>query len=408
MKVKNLKRVIGTQYLNAYPERRNIINIVPYTEYKEVTDIFRKIINFKLYLRRYTKLKKLLGNLIYQTTKERYSFYLPNKIEEIDFYHFFNTLNFKAKQPWGVTFETSLPAYHAVSLFHKGHFKDGNKKALKGINRYLKVLADDKCKFIIAISQCAFNIQKSILELYPQYKNIILDKTFILHPPQRILINSIDEKAESDIVNFMYVGTEFLGKGGLEILHVFEEIKDLYQNFHLYLVGNFNRESSCTKNVTDVQIENLKNIIKNNSDKITYFESLPNNELLDLIKTKIQVGLLPTRGDTYGYSVLEFQAAGCPVISTNLRALPEINNNDCGWLIEVDKNKFGETYHFNLEDLNKLQKQIENQLKPIIKNILENPNCILPKAKKAVERIKKEHSFESYSNKLTQVYNEFI
>ena len=62
---------------------------------------------------------------------------------------------------------------------------------------------------------------------------------------------------------------------------------------------------------------------------ISYVPKLTNNETLELMK-KSHIGLLPTYADTYGYSVLEFQAAGCPVITTNVRALPEINNNNLG------------------------------------------------------------------------------
>ena len=37
------------------------------------------------------------------------------------------------------------------------------------------------------------------------------------------------------------------------------------------------------------------------------------------------IGLLPTYNDSYGYSVIEFFSYGCPVITTNILALPEIN-----------------------------------------------------------------------------------
>jgi len=106
------------------------------------------------------------------------------------------------------------------------------------------------------------------------------------------------------------------------------------------LIGNFSRESSCTQNISLIERKKLKSLILDNLDRITYYEYLPNNEILELMKYKIQVGMLPTRGDTYGYSVLEFQASGCPVISTDVRALLEINNEDCGWIINVPKNKF--------------------------------------------------------------------
>lgn len=62
---------------------------------------------------------------------------------------------------------------------------------------------------------------------------------------------------------------------------------------------------------------------------------------------KSDVGLLPTWADTYGYSVLEFQACGCPVISSNTRGLPEINNNEAGWIINMPLTKLKEIDYMN-------------------------------------------------------------
>lgn len=71
------------------------------------------------------------------------------------------------------------------------------------------------------------------------------------------------------------------------------------------------------------------------------------------------VGLLQTWSDTYGYSVLEFQACACSVITTDLRALPEINNNEVGWLIELPKNIFKELVLEDEEHKNKICKIIQ-------------------------------------------------
>ena len=58
---------------------------------------------------------------------------------------------------------------------------------------------------------------------------------------------------------------------------------------------------------------------------IFYHKILFNSEVMNILKNT-HVGLLPTYADTYGYSVLEAQSFGCPVITTNIRAMPEINN----------------------------------------------------------------------------------
>ncbi|WP_241627814.1 glycosyltransferase, partial [Rosenbergiella epipactidis] len=66
--------------------------------------------------------------------------------------------------------------------------------------------------------------------------------------------------------------------------------------------------------------------------------------------SKSHIGLLPTWADTYGYSLLEFMAAGCPVISTNVRALTEINSSDRGYIINLPLNNIKEVFIKNEED----------------------------------------------------------
>ena len=107
---------------------------------------------------------------------------------------------------------------------------------------------------------------------------------------------------------------------------------------------------------------------------------------------KTHIGLLPTFGDSYGYSLLEAQANGCPVISTDLRALSEINNNDAGWLIEVPKNEFRNGKLATIKERQVFSEIIQNELYRIIKEICENKRSIKIKGEKALERIKQHHN----------------
>jgi glycosyltransferase involved in cell wall biosynthesis len=93
--------------------------------------------------------------------------------------------------------------------------------------------------------------------------------------------------------------------------------RDKYE-IELTIVSSLNIDNYATKKEPS-DVQRVKNFIQKNSDWINYFPQLPNHEVLELMK-KSHVGLLPTYADTYGYSVLEFQAAGCPVITTNVRA----------------------------------------------------------------------------------------
>jgi len=402
------KIVIGVQYLDAYPEKRNIINIIPEAKYVYVEDWYRKLVNFKTKLRTYTKLKNSLGGLIAKKDSDRYSFYLPRKNKNISFFHFFNTINLKAKQPWGVTFESTLPHFPPFSDFHKGNFSGGNIKALRKIKKYLKALADDKCKFIIAISDCNYKILEGILDNFPEYKSVIKDKLHKIHPPQELLLNNLSEKEViNKKINFCFVGNDLLGKGGGEVIKVFSKIINKYSNFHLYLIGGFHLNSGTALDFTKEDVLIFKSFIEENKKFVTYFDFLENKRILELLKNKIHVGMLPTRSDTYGYSVLEFQSAGCPMISTDLRALPELNNEDLGWLINVKTNDFGESFHFNKEQLKEMGERIEKELEECIIKILEDSSQIKEKQKMSLKRIAKMHCLDVYRDKLIGIYSDF-
>jgi glycosyltransferase involved in cell wall biosynthesis len=116
------------------------------------------------------------------------------------------------------------------------------------------------------------------------------------------------------------------------------------------------------------------------------------------------VGLLPTWADTYGLFVLEAQASGCPVITTDVRALAEINNSRIGWLIRVPKDALGEAIYATPENRLELSQKIQAGLEEIIRGIVEDPSVIASKGQAALERIRTEHDPQDYAEKLRQIY----
>ena len=136
----------------------------------------------------------------------------------------------------------------------------------------------------------------------------------------------------------MVVGKDFLEKVVLRL----NGLDDLIvNNIELTIVSSLSFDP-YTRNESQYHYNEVKKIIKG-SDWITHYETLPNDYVLELMREQ-HVGLLPTWSDTYGYSVLEFQISVVPVITTNVNALKEINNNSCGWVIDIPKNSFGEIH----------------------------------------------------------------
>ena len=130
---------------------------------------------------------------------------------------------------------------------------------------------------------------------------------------------------------------------------------------------------------------------------------MPNNQVLALLQ-RADVGLLPTWAETYGFSVLEMQSCGCPVITSNVRALPEINPDTAGWQIinQLDEDLDYRVTSAEIRDA--LRQQTITQLKTIILSIVQDPDQISRKAAAAIERIKTEHDISAYQQKLQALY----
>lgn len=305
-------------------------------------------------------------------------------------FHFFNTVNL-TRQPWIVSFETSLPRWGKIPKWLEK----------KGV----ELLAKDNCKKIIAISRCSYAIHKHFLSSYPKLMDSIMSKTMVLHPAQRLLINSYaDKNLNPEFIEFTFVGADFFRKGGKEVLAVFDKLLDSNAPIKLNIVSSLNYGDYASK-ATLQDKEQALQIIRKHSDRITLFAKLSNAEVLELL-IKSHVGLLPTYADTYGYAVLEAQAAGCPVITTNIRALPEINNDNCGWVIDVPKNSLGNGLLDSEHERTLFSSILKNELSIILTAICNTPGLIERKGTAAFQRIKEEHNPEVNAAILTQLYTQ--
>ena len=329
----------------------------------------------------------LLERLIFRLTKIGYRptwksfFFRPfdNRI-----FLGFNTIRIDGG-PFLVFFETTLPRV--------------SKKRFLLVFLEQCALRSPKCLGLIAISECAKFLQ---LAHHGCHKEII-----VLHPPQKTLIAEANDRRWSEIgtVRFCFVGRDFARKGGIEMLRAFDKLNQ--KNWHLTIVSSLSIDDYATQYTKEEQQmlkQEVLEILDRRTDQIDWHESLPNKKVLRIMKTS-HVGLLPTWHDTYGYSVLEFQASGCPVISTDIRALPEINNHTCGWVIPI-----GERFDARISTL-KSKKQrkafsndLTDSLKTLFEEILDSPRVQLQeKAEKALARIRAEHDPEKHKLALIKI-----
>ncbi|HQV53110.1 MAG TPA: glycosyltransferase family 4 protein [Flavobacteriales bacterium] len=366
-------KIIGTNS-TGYPQTRNFHGL-PFLKYR----VEKKYNLYKI------------PEFIYFKFASSSNFKISNSFSDLDIhnvemYHFFNALSY-GKTPWVTTFETSLPRW-------------GNKNTRKG----LELIAGASCKKIIALSNCSADIQRAyVTKNASELLATIEEKLMVLHPPQVCPPIETIKKGAQDKLVFTIVGSDFFRKGGKEVLTAFDRLyKNGTTDWHLNIVSKLHYGDYASRSTLN-DLEFVKKIISGYPDHITHHTSLPNPEVLELFR-KTHIALLPTYADTYGYSALEAQSYGCPVISTNIRALPEINNSDIGWCIDVKKNELGNAILKTENDLISFSDHLTDELERTLRGIFDHPEDIAVKGLKSFKKL--EHSISNNTKVLEQLYDE--
>jgi glycosyltransferase involved in cell wall biosynthesis len=382
-----------------YPQKRTIIGFVEGIHYKKVWDFYSVIHALSELQTKVTKIPV--------TTVTDYNFQFNDfTLNNVDLFHFFNMISY-GRTPWISTYETILPRFSFALSCHHG--RNPNFSSLKDntkIRLALETISAKPCKYIIALSECNATMQREFLKEFPEYQEKILKKMLVLHPPQKALVSAYSAK-NIDVngkIRFIFVGASFFQKGGLEIVETLKMVKEKYHYpLELILISSLEDDNYAAQ-ASAADNDRVLSYILENSDWITYFPRLENNQVLAWMK-KSHIGLLPTYADTYGFVVLEYQAAGCPVISTNVRALPEINSDDTGWMIEIPKNYLGEAIYTTQEDRALISTAIRQGLEQAVHEIFSDKKIILEKSEKSIRNIEKNHSVQNYSRQLSEIYH---
>lgn len=319
-------------------------------------------------------------------------------------YHTINYIPITSKS-WCCSFETIVPrGGYLLNINHKDKFEIHVDRRLRFL---LGRMAKDNCKRLISFSKCNMVLQQKVFELCPNLYPTLMSKLIQVNVPQSLLVNKPKQELTHKKIRFIFVGRDFNRKGGCEIIRAFNQLSKHRRDFEVLLIGRPKVvHNYAFKDFQDTEIEEreIEEIIATSKEWLTIKEDIPNDQVLEYIKNS-DVGLLPTWAETYGYSVLEFQAAGLPVISTNLRAMPEINPH--GWRIELPLNWACELGLHNEEEKKQRRSQIVNGIIDIANYLLDNPQEIIRRGQQSYEFVKENHSYEKYAKTFKDIYGQF-
>lgn len=312
---------------------------------------------------------------------------------DVDIYHFFNCVH-NGTKPWVSTFESILPrTTDTLDCYREDSFEIYYPE---DIQSRMEFILKDNCLGIIPISKWAEKLQT---ELFNRMDIVGFDKMFQIYPPQKLNTRKPVEYDTKDKLKIIFIGNAFWRKGGTDVLRAIQNIVDI----ELTIISKMMVDPHAAVE-SDRHFKETEECIKNN-DWIIHHDGLENEEVLKLI-SKSHLALLPTYSDTFGYSVLECQSFGVPVITTDVSALSEINNNDCGWVIKIDKNIWGEGLgHIRKSHRFRNRETIIRGIRNIIQTIRLDSKLIERKSKACIERIEKVHDPKKISNEIKKVYD---
>lgn len=382
-------------YSDSYPDKRMILNKVPDLQYTQIVNKRENIGRALRFAGRYyptIRQTELYGQGVHFTLD-------APSYPEIDVIHTFNRVCLHDRNRWVATFEKTFPEF----------FSKETEINLGRIKRQLRLVLSDKCIAILPMSQWAYGYELWLLSQFASQNEIerVKGKMTVLYPPQELLMSpeEIQRKFEhTQTVKFLYVGSQVKRKGGAEVLRVFDQLRKQFDTFSLTFVGKLDDNYNCFY-LDEKEREDIHRIITH-ADWLDYHERVSNEEVIDFAK-HAHVGLLPSMGDTFGFSVLEMQACGCPIITSDRQALPEINNNDCGWMLNTEKLRLahGDDFaHYTRAEVEALSESIRMQLRSTITEILLNQGQIKKKAENSWKRVDRIHSPKQYAEQLKHIY----
>lgn len=383
---------------HSYPELRNIIGRVSDAEYIRMPDWFSALERAS----RIRGMYRLIGSAI----KDSQFRFRPFRNCGVDVIHLFNSVAW-TRTPWISTFETVIPRY----IFTLQHFKfdPGLVQRHAPTVRALELLSNQSCRKLLALSSCSLAMQDRLLSLFPEFQGAIREKTHVLHPPQAAaplaVVSRRSDRRGREELRFVIVGHHFFRKGGREVIDALSDGRRRYGwPVKLEIVSQL-VPGDYASGTTEQDADSVRRFIAANSDWIRWQPSLPNERVLDLI-AECDVGLLPSYAETYGYSVLEFQSMGLPVVTTDVRAFPEINDDEAGWLIQVPKSSGGEATYRTITDRQAVSEAIRRGIQRIVPDLLHNPSLAVQKGLAAHRRIATHHDPQTHAGQLRQIYRE--
>lgn len=325
-------------------------------------------------------------------------------LNRVDLLHLFNQVSL-ASTSWVATFESIVPRLSAAWQLWGGGIP--GKQNSRVLERSLDAIAGGACRRLIAMSNASALMQRRFCLFLGTRAKGISEKITVLHPPQSLQPAREYRTEIRSPLRFALVGHHFFRKGGLEIVQAMEHVRASCKvDWRLTIVSRIEADEYATSS-SKSDVEDAQRLLVRHGGWIDHYTECPPQQVIKILR-KADVAFLPSFAETYGFSVLEAQACGTPVVTTNVRAFPEINGSECGWIVPLPLNESGDAIESSLEGRRRLRAILRDGLVDTLRSIADDPQQIEAKGRAAQDRIKLHHDPVSFAARLNEIYREAL
>lgn len=326
-------------------------------------------------------------------------YYHPVLPPNVDVIHTCNVVC-ETKKPWLATFEGAYPL---------GQREQDSPEQRAWMQRCYAQMASPSCKRLLAFSNWAADCTREWMRRNNcQRYDEINRKIEVLYPPQPVQVTADEVAAKFQDVNkelrFFFVGRDFYRKGMYECLLALKALRKTYPVRLTIVSGLKQGYAYRVPKYTAQEEAEVQGLIRDNSDWIEFHESLPNAQVLSLCK-QAHVGLLPTYRDSFGYSTIEMQSCGCVVLSTDIFALPELNDPEIGYVCAIREAVDALTDGDDAA-VQALRPLLAAQLQEQLTRIVQERDTLVDKAQAALKQVARQHAPVRHGERLYQLYQE--
>ncbi len=247
-----------------------------------------------------------------------------------------------------------------------------------------KSIRSPYCKKIMPLTHAAKKTMEAILDLRG-----VDQKIEVVYPAIGVLGERKKEK--HDEVKILFVGNNFLIKGGRELLDAFRKIRGKYD-----------------ATLTIVSEEAYRTVPP--EEKVEILPSTPRETLLSQFFPSADIFCLPTYSDSFGFVFLEAMAAGIPIISTNHFHVPEIVEDwKTGFLIRAPISSWNADFTYNPKWHNALENmrfpEAVSELEERLSTLIEDTSLRNEMGKRASKEVREgKFSKETRNKKIRSIY----